>query len=132
MKSNKEIEKEFREWAKEHYNFITPEIEKVEVLRPYVFEFSTGSPFMGISMKGFSVFKYEDGEFKRPNKGWNKRIVDDDEAYEHYNKVRADVMRLIASSHSEDASECGLMPYDLDCGSICETCRIKEWCPLRE
>jgi len=59
------MDAKFRAYQKDHYNLITPDIEKLLTHHNLVVEVSSGTPFMGQAVRGVSVYYLDTdkGEF---------------------------------------------------------------------
>jgi hypothetical protein len=82
----------YRDWARTHYNFMTPKILKVERVGDFFIELSEGEGFGGESLFGVSVIRYVDGKFTpihRLGDGVSCSFRERGEAVKHFLRVRS-------------------------------------------
>lgn len=138
LPSNNAIHRAFRWWAKDHPNFMTPNIGHIVVYRPWILEVSYSLvPFMGSYAYGISVFKYNEGKFDRTDKYESRCFVGVDlqearkKAYDYLTNIRHKIKSDIEAQHEEDQDDLGMYPYNMGGGCLCsDRCRILTWCPL--
>jgi len=72
------VKREFRAWQRDHYNFMTPRIEKLWVKDDLVVELSSGSPFLGKAIRGVTAYRFNGVNFDPVDLGLNKGFSGDD------------------------------------------------------
>lgn len=72
------LKSRFRSWQKDHYNFMSPQIRGLWVVGGLVVELSEGSPFLGLAVRGVSVYEetlsgsfkeFKEGQYNKPFTG---------------------------------------------------------------
>jgi len=90
--SSNNIRNAYKKWQDQHPNFITPELEKFSIRKPYVIELSSGHGTDNSKMFGVSVFMKDAeqgrGAFVAADHDLNKPFHDKTEARNYYELLR--------------------------------------------